>query len=175
MIRSIACLSIGIAALAAVSPVNAAEPPPPPSRTVPAGIPPPPGIDDPGVNPDHPAKAPAPAGATRAQKSAHSQSDSDPTAPLPKPDTRLVRDKASRTPAAPDAARMAASDVRERKENGDTIDEYRENGGVWMIRVHPANGGPVRIYTDANGDGRLDRHPEDGPVSPVYYTLYEWN
>jgi hypothetical protein len=27
---------------------------------------------------------------------------------------------------------------------------------------------------DTDGSGRLARDPNEGPVSPVYYTLYEW-
>lgn len=173
MIRSIACLSMGIAALMVAAPVLAAEPAPPHRTRV--EVPPPPGIDDPGVNPDRSAQAAPPERTDHADTKPAPIADSDPNAPLPKPDTRLVRDKASRTPAKPSAERMAASEVTEREEGGDSIEEYRQDGRVWMIRVRPANGGPVRIYRDENGDGRLDRHPEDGPVSPVYYTLYEWN
>jgi hypothetical protein len=30
-------------------------------------------------------------------------------------------------------------------------------------------------YLDNDGDGRLEGDPKDGPIQPVYYTLYEWN
>ena len=43
-----------------------------------------------------------------------------------------------------------------------------------MVRVQPRNGAE-QIYVDGNGDGRLDRDSVEGPVSPVYFTLYEWN
>ena len=43
-----------------------------------------------------------------------------------------------------------------------------------MVRIKPGSG-PVQTYIDANGDGRLDRDLIDGPVSPVYFSIYEWN
>ena len=36
-----------------------------------------------------------------------------------------------------------------------------------------AAGAPRWTYT-SDGSGRLMRDPREGPVSPVYYTLYEW-
>jgi len=54
------------------------------------------------------------------------------------------------------------------------IREYRQNGKLRMIRIRPRNG-PEQIYFDQNSDGRLDRDPLDGPVAPVYFTIYEWN
>lgn len=59
-------------------------------------------------------------------------------------------------------------------ENGDTIEEYRENGRLTMVKVTPPNGIPYTLL-DTNGDGLLDRRDSDGPVGPVYYTLYRWN
>lgn len=91
------------------------------------------------------------------------------------PDTRLVRDKASRSKNPSTAEIEASSDsVIERKEGTDTVTEYREKGKLRMVRVAPQNG-PAQIYYDRNSDGRLDRDPTDGPVSPVYFTLYEWD
>jgi hypothetical protein len=126
--------------------------------------PPPPGLDDPGVE-----STPAAAQAATPPAAA---ADTDPLAPLPKPDARLVRDKASRDAAA-DAQRVAASDVTRRTEGSDTVEEYRQNGHLWMIRIVPQNG-PTQTFVDPDGSGRLQRDPREGPVSPVYYTLYEW-
>lgn len=91
------------------------------------------------------------------------------------PDTRLVRDKASRS-KNPTAAEIEASSdsVTERKEGSDTVTEYRQKGKIRMVRITPTSG-PAQVYYDRNADGRLDRDPMDGPVSPVYFTLYEWN
>jgi hypothetical protein len=130
-----------------------------------ADAPPPPGINDPGVT-AVPADQAAPAPA------ALPPANDDPLAPLPKPDSRLVRDKASRDGAA-NSERMAASEVTKRAQGDDTVEEYRQNGHVWMIRIVPQNG-PMQTFMDNDGSGRLSRDPREGPVSPVYYTLYEW-
>ena len=91
------------------------------------------------------------------------------------PDTRLVRDKASRS-KDPSAAEIEASSdsVTERKEGNDTVKEYREKGKLRMVRIVPQNG-PTQTYFDRNADGRLDKDPMEGPVAPVYFTIYEWN
>lgn len=133
----------------------------------PAYVPPPPGLNDPGVvtpaaeasNADAPA---APAADT----------NSDPLAPLSKPDARLVRDKASRDAAAT-SQRIATSDITTRKQGTDTVEEYRQHGHVWMVRIVPQYGPPQTFMTSV-ASGRLIRDPQEGPVSPVYYTLYEW-
>ncbi len=132
-------------------------------QATPADIPPPPAIDDPGVT-TTPEAPPAPADAPAA-------ASEDPLAPLPKPDARLVRDKASRDAAA-EAQRTAASEVVKRRQGSDTVEEYRQNGRVWKIRIVPQHG-PTQTFTDVDGHG-LWRDPREGPVSPVYYTLYEW-
>lgn len=131
----------------------------------PADIPPPPGLDDPGV-----ATAAAPAQAEPAASAA--ATDEDAFAPLPKPDSRLVRDKASREAVA-DRARMASSEVTTRQQGTDTVEEYRQNGRLWMVRIRPASG-PEQTFYATDPSGRLVRDPNMGPVAPVYYTLYEW-
>ena len=131
--------------------------------------PPPPGIDDPGVEADAAATAAAQDPASAPTETVNE----DPLAPLPKPDARLVRDKASRESAAT-RERIAASDVTRRQQGNDTVEEYRQNGRVWMIRiVRPT--GPTQTFFANDGSGRLVRDPDEGPVSPVYFTLYEWN
>lgn len=59
-------------------------------------------------------------------------------------------------------------------DNGDTVEEYRVNGRLTMVKVRPRGGLPYTLI-DTNGDGRLDRKDSEGPVAPVYWTLYEWN
>ncbi|MEO7324338.1 MAG: DUF2782 domain-containing protein [Dokdonella sp.] len=127
---------------------------------------PPPGLDDPGVT----SKEAAPAKGTTTAPAA--QADVDPLAPLPKPDARLVRDKASRDASA-NAQRIADSEITKRKQGDDTVEEYRQQGHVWMIKIEPQNG-PSQTFFDNDGSGRLARDPKAGPISPVYYTLYEW-
>ncbi|MBK8286663.1 MAG: DUF2782 domain-containing protein [Ahniella sp.] len=60
-----------------------------------------------------------------------------------------------------------------RNDGGTVIEEYRQAGKLTMVRVTPENG-ITYTYLDTDGDGRLEGDPKDGPVSPVYYTLYEW-
>ena len=62
-------------------------------------------------------------------------------------------------------------------ENGDVVEEYRQSGIVYMVRVRPQGGGPEYTLMDSNGDGKLDKEDAEdaGGVSPVYYTIYEWN
>lgn len=139
---------------------------PPAGKPQPAEVPPPPGLNDPGV------EATAVARDAAANTESAPQAAQDPLAPLPKPDSRLVRDKASRDRAAT-AERVAASDVSSRKQGDDTIEEYRQNGRIWMIKIHQARG-PVQTFYADDGSGRLMRDPKEGPVSPVYFTLYEW-
>ena len=59
-------------------------------------------------------------------------------------------------------------------DNGDTVEEYRQNGRLYEVRVRPRDGVPYTLLA-TNGDGRLDRRDGDGPVAPVYYTLYRWD
>jgi len=68
----------------------------------------------------------------------------------------------------------SAPTVTIRSIEGDTVEEYRSNGRLTMVRVRPQNG-PEYTLHDTNGDGKLDRRDSDAPVAPVYWTLYEWN
>jgi hypothetical protein len=131
----------------------------------PQDIPPPPGLNEAGVE----TRA---APAAQAEGAAAAATAEDPMAPLPKPDARLVRDKASRD-AATTTRRIATSKVTTRHQGTDTVEEYRENGRIWMIKIVPQRG-PTQTFMDTDGSGRLARDPNEGPVSPVYYTLYEW-
>ena len=58
-------------------------------------------------------------------------------------------------------------------ENGDVVTEYRVAGQLRVVRVQPPRGPAYYLY-DRNGDGRLDESEGEGPVSPVYFKLYEW-
>ncbi|MEO7064776.1 MAG: DUF2782 domain-containing protein [Dokdonella sp.] len=160
-IRLLFATSLLAAATALVaSPAMAAEKKAPSSN-----LPPPPGMNDPGV------VTPQAVPAAAAEAAATSTND-DPLAPPPKPDARLVRDKASRDGSA-NAQRIASSQVTTRKQGTDTVEEYRDHGHVWMIKIVPQNG-LTQTFMDSDGSGRLARDPHAGPISPVYYTLYEW-
>jgi hypothetical protein len=133
-----------------------------------AELPPPPGINDPGVS--TPAAAAQDASAPAA---AMDDQATDPLAPLPKPDTRIVRDKSTRDNATT-SQRMAASEHTTKQQGDDTVDEYRQNGKVWMIHIVSPQG-QESTFMDATGTGRLARDPQQGPVAPVYFSLYDWN
>ena len=74
-------------------------------------------------------------------------------------------------PPPPDAA--PAVSIRT-DGSGDVVEEYRQNGRLYMVKVRPTTGIPYTLM-DTNGDGRLDQDDSEGPIRPVYYTLYEWN
>ncbi|MFA5684294.1 MAG: DUF2782 domain-containing protein [Lysobacteraceae bacterium] len=76
-------------------------------------------------------------------------------------------------PLPPDEASAPIVSIR-KLDNGDVVEEYRVGGVLNMVRVRPARG-PAYLLLDTNGDGRLDRKDSEGPVAPVYWTLYEWN
>lgn len=57
--------------------------------------------------------------------------------------------------------------------NGDTIEEYRRGGAVYMVRVTPKHG-VTQTYKVDSPNGSLTHDPKLGPVAPVYYDLYKW-
>ena len=75
-------------------------------------------------------------------------------------------------PTSPEAE--PAVSIRTDGRTGDVVEEYRQNGRIYMVKVRPERGVPYTLM-DTNGDGRLDDSDADGPVRPVYYTLYEWD
>jgi hypothetical protein len=110
-------------------------------------------------SPPDPAAAPAPAAAATADKVLL-----DDREPAPIPEKILE-------PPPPEAE--AAVSIRT-DSSGDVVEEYRTNGRLYMVKVRPEKGIPYTLQ-DTNGDGRLDARDGEGPVRPVYYTLYEWN
>ena len=57
--------------------------------------------------------------------------------------------------------------------NGDVIEEYRVAGRLQVVKVTPRNA-PTYFIVDSDGDGRPDSSKGEGPVSPVYWTLFKW-
>jgi len=113
----------------------------------PAAAPPPPGLDAEGATAvEAPAEAPA----------------ADPAGIKENPLPEKVRPSDELAP-----------NVTIRTEGDVTIEEYRRSGQVYMVVVVPKKG-PRYTYLDTDGDGRLEGDPKEGPVQPVYYTLYEW-
>ncbi len=60
------------------------------------------------------------------------------------------------------------------QDNGDRVEEYRQNGRLYMVKVTPERAPPYYLL-DTNGDGRLDAKDGEGRVAPVYWTIYEWD
>ncbi|HVB83476.1 MAG TPA: DUF2782 domain-containing protein [Rhodanobacteraceae bacterium] len=139
----------------------------------PASVPPPPGLNDPGVSPaaaaaqgSASAAGAGSAGAAAAQGSASAAGGSAlPTSANVFPRAALRHDEHDLRGEPPPTV-----DVRKR--DGDTIQEYRVAGRVTMIRIIPKHG-PVQTFY-ANPQGQLIPDPREGPVQPVYYTLYTW-
>jgi hypothetical protein len=78
--------------------------------------------------------------------------------------------------APPPAAEDNAPTVTIRSgANGDRVEEYRQGGKVFMVKITPLRGKPYYLYDD-DRNGRLDRSDADRvSVSPVYWTIYEWD
>jgi len=62
-----------------------------------------------------------------------------------------------------------------RQEEDKTVEEYRYNGQIYMVKVTPKVGLPYYLIDD-NGDGILEATPNKGlaPVNPVYWKVKEW-
>ena len=120
-------------------------------------VPPPPGINDPGVKA---VSSPAKSAVKRKQAGTLKSSQAPLTLPPMKSgDSRLGRD------ASP-------PDVRVRQEGDINVQEYRRNGQVYMVVVTPKSG-IQQIYT-VDPQGRLvDEHGQK-PVGPVMYKVLEW-
>lgn len=76
-------------------------------------------------------------------------------------------------PAARNGGRDSTNVTTRTDANGDTIEEYRRGGQVIMVRVKPKHG-VTQTYKMDNTNGSLMHDPSEGPVSPVYYTIYKW-
>lgn len=118
---------------------HASSAPPPPGSALP-----PPGINDPGEQPQS----------------------------VPLPSTGIPPSVAPA--ARPKGAGGDSTNVTTRTDaNGDTIEEYRRGGQLVMVRVTPKHG-VTQIYKVNSTNGSLVRDPNQGPVSPVYYDIYKW-
>ena len=75
--------------------------------------------------------------------------------------------------ATPEGDPLPAVSIRT-EGNGDKVEEYRQNGVLYMVKVTPERGVPYYLM-DTDGNGRLNRDDVADHVSPVYWTLYEWD
>lgn len=60
------------------------------------------------------------------------------------------------------------------EENGDRVEEYRQNGITYMVKITPERG-PAYYLRDPDGNGRFNRDDSLPKISPVYWSLYEWD
>jgi hypothetical protein len=58
--------------------------------------------------------------------------------------------------------------------SGDRVEEYRQNRVLYMVKITPTRGAPYYLM-DTDGNGRLNRDDRDPRVSPVHWTIYEWD
>jgi hypothetical protein len=118
-------------------------------------VPPPPGMNDPGVRAVAPPAKPAKTPASR-------QLDLKPQA-LP-----AMRDDGT----AHSGRDKSLPEIKVRKEGDNTIQEYSRSGRVYMVVVTPKNGIEQTYMVDP--EGRLvDEHGKK-PVGPVMYKVLEW-
>lgn len=92
-------------------------------------------------------------------------------APAPAPKEAPIPEKIP----APVSEETAPTVSIRSSENGDVVEEYRQGGKIFMVRITPKHGKPYYLYDD-DRNGRLDRTDADrASVSPVYWTIYEWD
>ena len=94
-----------------------------------------------------------------------SPENTDPAAPPPIPPI---------PPKVPGEELEPSVVIKERE--GERIEEYSQNGRVYMIKITPVRG-PAYYYLDVDGDGELELRESDrklNPVQPVYWKLKEW-
>jgi hypothetical protein len=129
-----------------------------------APAPPPPGMNDPGVNPS---KEPI-SSSTAANAPQSSPAELEPShmasKPIPMPKMPGQTDQ--------DANGQPPPEVSARQEGDNTIQEYRQNGRVYMVVVTPKYG-PQQIYTVDPGGHMLDQNGQP-PVRPVQYRILNW-
>lgn len=129
-----------------------------------APAPPPPGMNDPGVNPSK-------------EKEPASASTSEPVSSPAELEPSHLQGKPIPTPLVPggpatDANGQPPPDVTVRQEGENTIQEYRENGRVYMVVVTPKHG-PQQIY-NVDKDGHMLDPNGQPPVKPVMYKVMQW-
>ncbi len=120
-------------------------------------VPPPPGMNDPGVKPSSPA--------TQQQTPPTTTERPLQLAPLALPS---MKDGDSRMGRPADAV----PDVSVRQEGNNSVQEYSRNGRVYMVVVTPKNGIPQTYRVDPQG--RMVVEHGTRPINPVMYKVLEW-
>jgi hypothetical protein len=131
-------------------------------------VPPPPGINDPGVQAVEPPAKPA-AKPTARHRSAHA---------APSSSAQSLNLKPQALPAMHDESSVQTSrdqsppEVRIRQEGDNSIQEYSRNGRVYMVVITPKSGIAQTYMVDPQGR-LVDEHGMK-PVGPVMYKVLEW-
>lgn len=78
-------------------------------------------------------------------------------------------------PKVSDSDDQIEPQVRIRREETRTVEEYvTASGKVYMVRIKPTVG-PAYYMVDTTGDGILNiQHEQFEPVKPVYWKIFEW-
>ena len=75
--------------------------------------------------------------------------------------------------AAPEPEEPPTVTIRTER-NGDRVEEYRQNGVIYMVKVTPERGPPYYLM-DTDGNGRFNRDERDPRIQPVHWVIYEWD
>ncbi len=96
--------------------------------------------------------------------------------PLPESGQRPAAPPIAPTPS--ERARMADEGIEPEvtiiRHERTTVEEYRHNGQLYMVKIIPENGPPYYLV-DTDGDGRLDTRTNDLSVPQVNrWILHRW-
>ena len=108
---------------------------------------------------------------TQALLRTHTRAERPGTADAPAREDVPLPEKVEAPPTGDEAAPTVSIRV---EANGDRVEEYRQNGRLYMVKVTPERG-PVYYLHDTDGNGKLNREDGTPSVTPVYWTLYEWD
>ncbi len=99
---------------------------------------------------------------------------------LAQPETAENTDPAAPPPLVPIPPKVPGEEIEPsvviKEREGQRIEEYTQNGRVYMVKITPVKG-PAYYYLDEDGDGELELRESDrklNPVQPVYWKLKEW-
>ncbi len=126
---------------------------------------PPPGMNDPGVNPSREPMSSSTSASAPASTPAELEPSHMPSKPIPMP-------KMPGTQPARDAGGQPPPEVAVHREGDNTIQEYRQNGRVYMVVVTPKVG-PQQVYS-VDPDGHMLDPNGQPPVKPVMYKIMQW-
>ncbi len=93
----------------------------------------------------------------------------------PKPPGTVPLEEVPPPPPSITSKPEPAPQITTRTEGGQTIQEYRINGKLYMMRITPSHGHPY-ILMDMNGDGTFTRqdHPLDSGLRVPQWVLMEF-